>query len=111
MEVETEDSEDCSWDLTNIQKGEFVLLKFATKKTLKFFVGQIEEEPSGSEFLVNFLKMTPRQEFVFPHQKDNSHISADDIVRKLPAPETKMGTARSSSFFKFSVNFHGYNMG
>lgn len=111
MEVESEDGKDFGLDLTNIQKGDFVLIKFATKKTLKFFVGQIEKELEESEFLVNFLKMTPRQDFVFPDQKDESHISANDIMRKLPAPVKKIGTARSSSFFRFSVNFHGYNMG
>ncbi|KAK9710202.1 hypothetical protein QE152_g26188 [Popillia japonica] len=129
MEIESEDSKDFDWDLTNIQKGDFVLVKFATKKAtgikffvghfvlvkfatkkaLKFFVGQIEDELGKSEFLVNFLKMTPRQEFVFPDLKGESHISANDIMRKLPAPETKIGTAISTSFFKFSVNFDGYN--
>jgi hypothetical protein len=108
---EDEESKNFEWIQTDTLKGDYVLVKFATKKTIKFFVGQIETKISESEFLVNFFKKTGPNVFVFPDQKDDSQISLSDIVRKLPAPEKNAETARSSLFFKFSINFDGYNMG
>lgn len=110
---EDEESKNSEWIPTDTLEGDYVLVTFATKKTIKFFVGQIETKMSESEFLVNFFKKTGRNVVVFPDQKDDSQISLSDIVRKLPAPEKNAGTGRSTLLFKFSVNFDGYtrNMG
>jgi hypothetical protein len=79
---EDEESKNSEWIPTHTLEGDYVLVTFATKKTIQFFVGQIETKMSESEFLVNFFKKTGRNVVVFPDQKDDSQISLSDIVRK-----------------------------
>lgn len=97
-------------DPNSIEVHDFVLVRFATKKTLKFFVGQIIEI-TECECLINFLKITENQTFVFPQIKDESYMPKDDIIFKLPTPNNKGGTVRAASIYKFNVSFGGYNIG
>lgn len=106
-----EDEEtDIDWDGYSLDINDFILVKFATKKTLKHFVGQIVDKNGRREYLVNFLKVTSGQKFIFPDRKDESLVTLEDIVLKLPPPIQKAGTARSNAFFKFRINFLGYNL-
>lgn len=99
-------------DLSKILVNDFVLVKFATKTTIKYFVGQ-GEEISENEYFINFLKMIRKYAFVFLEKKDASHVSQEDVILKLPNPKTddKAATVRSASIFKFNVSFDGFNMG
>lgn len=65
-------------------EGDFILVRFASKKLVKYFVGQISSKISDSEYSVNFLKKAPGQRCIFPDVEDTSPISLEDIVMKLP---------------------------
>ena len=99
-------------DLSKILVNDFVLVKFATKTAIKYFVGQVEEI-SENEYFINFLKMIRKYAFVFPEKKDGSHVSQEDVILKLSNPKTddKATTVRSASIFKFNESFDGFNMG
>lgn len=109
--MEEDEQENIDYDTSNLVENDFVLVRFATKKTIKYFVGQISSKISDYEFFVNFLKMAPGQRFIFPDKEDTSSISPKDIILRLPPPIKKAGTSRSNSFYKFCINFENYNMG
>lgn len=99
-------------DGSNISVNDFVLVKLASKKTVKFFVARIEEMICRTEFNVNFCK---KKEFCFkfyiPDIPDISLVDISDIVKKLPHPITTGCTTRALSVVNFSFDFSSYNMG
>ncbi|KAK9696217.1 hypothetical protein QE152_g32037 [Popillia japonica] len=103
---------DVSEDGNDSQKVEvkgFVLVKFATNETVKYFVGQVETIVDPNEMIVNFLRNV-NNKFVFANVKDEAAISREDIVRVLPLPMTTGGTARLKSTYQFNVDFSSYNV-
>lgn len=90
-----------------IKLGDFILVKFCTKKNVKYFIGQVKQvNEFKDEFTIKFLRQGKNESFVWPQVDDVSIVGQHDIERKLPPP---INTRRD--IFKFSVSFEGYQMG
>lgn len=95
-------------NLDNIAVDSFVLVKFPTKKSVKYYVGKILEICS-CEFNVSFLRKQGKN-FLFPTIPDISMVRFDDIVMHLPKPSSTGGTARTQSVHKFPVDFSRFSI-
>lgn len=96
----------------NINNLDFLLIKLASKKTVKYFVGQVNEKISPTEFKVSFLKKrSDSYTFVEPDISDLGSVTTEDIVSKLPQPNIVGGTSRAVQVFRFKFNFMKFNMG
>lgn len=96
---------DITDDVGTVTKHDFVLVKFVTKKTQKYYVGQVLDIEASGEYYVNFMRRKPPGYFfIFPDVQDASQVSADDTI-KLPAPCTVEGDAKVHRMFKFPISF------
>lgn len=88
----------------------FVLVKFPTKRCIKYYVGQIENiNTKFDEYSVNFLRKVGNK-FLFPNVRDEATVTMDDIVIILPPPLNTGGTSRLQTTFRFSIDLSGYNI-
>lgn len=92
-----------------IEKGDFVLVKFCTKKSVVYYAGKIHNSDSD-EFEVQFMRKKLGCKFVFPEQEDISYVEKRDIILKLPTPNISKGTERAKSTFSFDINLSMYNI-
>ena len=90
-EIQLQDESDCDFDtfcdemLQETQEYEkpieaavvsdYVLVKFATKKTLKFFVGLIQEKLPDGDYVVKFLRKTKKSAFYWPEVNFSVHCA------------------------------------
>lgn len=89
--------------------GNFVLVKFLVLKKDIFYVGQITSF-QNEEYEIKFLRRQRNtSSFLFPTVEDISVVEKKDIAAVLPFSSTH-GTARTSSVFKFNVNFANLNV-
>lgn len=96
--------------LDDIKVNGFVLVRFATKKTLKYYIGQVTEiHPQDDEYIVSFLRYQHKK-FVFPLVPDISTIMKSDIEMRLPEPTNTGGTARMNNSFVFPIDLNNYNL-
>lgn len=93
-------------DWVSASISNYVLVKFATKKTLKHYVGQIVSLEEGNKYLVKFLRRKPpRYHFIiFPDVDDVALVPTGDVI-KLPESIQCRGTARINRKYSFSVDF------
>lgn len=98
-----------SSDITSRHEGDWLLVKFATKKTIKYFVAQIQEISDMNEPFVKFARKANSKRkgsvFIFPETDDMSLISNDDIECILPKP----AVCRRGQF-QFPIDFSYYNI-
>lgn len=97
--------------VTNLDKNDFVLVEFQTKKSTKYFLGQIQQKISSTDFEVKFLRKTGPNKFSFPLNEDVSDVMFDSIIAKLPSPTTWGGTERALLSFSFQVDLSMFNIG
>lgn len=84
--------------------GNFVLVRFATKKTILHYIGRVEELTSSS-LTVKFMRRKGRgQIFFFPEVDEVVEVDLLDVIAKLHTP-SQTGTTRTSSIFIFNYNF------
>lgn len=97
-------SQDDLIDDKDPEPDDFVLVKFPTKKTVKFYVGKVLSL-KGNTLEVNFLrrKGLVGSCFTFPIVEDISEVDRTD-VQKLPQPSVS-GTARTADIIKFNHRF------
>lgn len=126
--MELEDSDDCmsftssgssdmeldkiNWESedTEIKPGDFVLVRFCTKRSVLYYVGRVEHSECN-ELKVEFLrKKKGCWKFSFPEQNDTSFVDKRDVMFKLPNPVAFGGTERMKSLFTFKVNLTKYNV-
>lgn len=88
-----------------LKEGDYVLVRFPTKKTVRHYVGQITEAQDQIEYLVKFLRKRGSDAFSFPDTDDLSIVNRQDILVKLPKPLEVRGTSRMKSLIRFSVKF------
>lgn len=103
------EEDDCDLGITDIQKEDYVLVKFPTKKTIKYYIGNIVEVNGNTEFTINFLRKRDNH-FTFPVVKDESIIDIEDVVCKLPVPTKTDGTSRSKEMLHFGIDLSNYNV-
>lgn len=114
---EFSDGQDLVEITESLKVQDYVLVAFRTKKSIKYYVGQITGDNNEDDYKVNFLrKQTEGMKFCFPQIMDKSIVRAEDIVMKLPTPTTSGTTARTTQvfnspstggflFFLFKINF------
>ncbi|KAG5894225.1 hypothetical protein JTB14_002274 [Gonioctena quinquepunctata] len=72
-----------------LKPGKWVLVEFATKKTQKYFIGQIVKI-EGEDLSITFLRKSDgdsnNRTFVWSLQEDESVASENDIAMVLPEP-------------------------
>lgn len=100
----------------NLVAGDFVVIKIATKKTVRHFVAQIEKRiVNENEYLVKYLKRRliineDSFKFFFPGVPETSDVNGNDIIMKLPQPATSGGTSRTMAVLCFNVDLNGLNI-
>lgn len=105
MENEKEE-ENFITGLVNV--NDYVLVRFATKKTVTYYVGKVLETING-EHLINFMRRKkPGYHFVYPDVEDQSLVSEEHVM-KLPPPNFVGGTARSTRKLTFPVKFQKFD--
>lgn len=93
----------------NIFVGNFALVKFLASKKEIFYVGQITSL-QDEEYEIKFLRRKRNtNSFLFPTVEDISVVQKKDIAAVLPSSSSH-GIARTSSVFKFNVNFSNINV-
>lgn len=96
-------------DTENI-KGKWILVKFASKKSIKHFIGQVMESTNDILFKTKFVRKvsglkSENLTFTYPTVEDIYNVSVPDIISILPTPiEGRRGT------LKFNVCFKDYNI-
>ena len=90
-----------------LEPNDFLLLKLATKKTVKYFVGLIREmEPDG--YNTKLLNKRPTcWIFCLPEIEDTIVMDVADIVLKLPRPVVS-GSNCSIVTMVFGMNISGF---
>lgn len=110
-DVVQHDSENLS-----LQVGSFVLVKYARKKSVKHFAGQvIGSNAEDATFTVKFLVQQPSKNvyhFVFPDNDDFDEVPQQDILEVLPPPQMAGGTKRTAKCIIFQgFDFSSFSMG
>lgn len=93
-------------DSNVIHTGEYVLIKFATKKKLVHYVALVEKIVAN-EYSVSYLRRKV-DKFIFPEVPEKYNVDKDDIVMKLPSPTFHAGTARISQKLSFPIDFEKF---
>lgn len=113
FQSESEDNESLQilLDDENINKDDYLLVKFPTKRNLKYYVGLVVGiNDHNDEYEVKFLRKKNPYGFCFPDVDDLGAVLRTDIVSKIPKPTSIKGTSRLSSYIKFDVNFANFNV-
>ncbi|CAH1100669.1 unnamed protein product [Psylliodes chrysocephalus] len=106
----TEEPRDQNCD-GEILVGSFILVKLATKKQVKYCVGQVTDiDNRFKEYSVSFLRKRRENKFSFPDVSDQSTVPPEDIVMSLPTPVSTGGTARVQRYHHFSTDLTNYNL-
>jgi hypothetical protein len=93
-----------------VAEGDYVLVRFATKKTSVYYAGRVQEL-AEDHIMVKFLRRVRQtQQFVFPDEDDTSNVSREDIFWKLPSPSSAIGTKRTANSIRFTVDFATMNV-
>lgn len=72
-------------DGDQIDQGEFLLVQFATKKSIVYYVGHVEGQYGPTEFKIKFLRRRNQSSmFYFPMVDDVASVEISDIIAKLP---------------------------
>lgn len=98
---------DFDFSAENIESGDFLLIKFATKTAIVHYVGRVENE-INSEYEISFLRKRGRG-YVFPNVLDISNVSKEDVVLKLPLPCKSGGSDRLFSIYSFEIDLSSFS--
>lgn len=81
------DDELCSLDETKLNIGDFVVAKFAGKRSVVAFIGHVERI-DRDEYELSFLRRLHQSlTFIYPEKEDKSYVNSNDILLKLKEPE------------------------
>ncbi|KAK9739239.1 hypothetical protein QE152_g9187 [Popillia japonica] len=93
----------------SLSEGNFVLVKFPTKKSIRFYVAKIVNIENLDYYLTYLTKGLGRT-FTYPEKKDDDVKEREDIVMELPKPEILGGTERAFKKFKFNVDLTDFSI-
>lgn len=90
----------------DLKTGDFVVVKYVSKRVVQHYVGRITQEADRFHMLeVRFLVRQPSKKqqdvFSFPEIDDTDDIDIDDIVQKLPEPSAVGATKRTNGLLFF----------
>lgn len=107
--IETEISEK---DFENLEVGElnredYVYVKFKKKQNIEFYVGKICPKDSRyGEFQIKFLKRILGTSKLYEDSDGEFDVNEKDIIKKLPKLKRMTGSNRVSGHLWFQVDFH-----
>ena len=107
------DSDIWTFKKEDLNEGDFLLVKFTSKISVKYFAGKlIQKDVETDSFEVSYLKRQPTKnqniQFIFPEKEDTDTVAFEDIVAKLTKPLSVGGTARSAKQYRFDVDLCDY---
>ena len=85
-------------------EGDFVLVQFATKKIIVYYIAQVLGNCGVNEYEVKFLRKVSKHTFRFPAVEDKASVERGDMVAKLPPSKSLRDV------FSFPYNFHKFDM-
>lgn len=88
-----------------IEVDKWVLVQYATKKSLKHFVGKVIGKGECDDWLIRFLRFK-KSKFIWPNVDDEDLVDSANILKILPQPKED----RRGSGLSFFVKFDGYNI-
>ena len=98
------------------KKGDFILVKFVSKKIVTCYIGKIEQiDEEEGEVQTNFLRRLKLKteyrpmKFTWPEIKDVSWHEVNDILLKLPNPANVGGTSRTAEKLSFSCDLSQFD--
>lgn len=111
MEEEDKELQELQRQVSDIMEGDWALVQFPGKKSVKYYVGLVLPEDNDTEYDELRMKFTRKTifnqnlVFKFPPIDDISHVQKNDIIKLLPQPKIcKRGQIR------FDVSFEGYSV-
>ncbi|KAG5864422.1 hypothetical protein JTB14_019597 [Gonioctena quinquepunctata] len=94
-----------------IEIGDFLLVRFAKKKSIVHYVGKVTSKYGFSEFEIIYLRNeSTSYVFIYSYVEDTASVDIADVMAKLPEPHITKGTSRTASFFSFFFDFDSYNV-
>lgn len=102
--LESETDDELVIGKANLEIGTWVLVAYATKKTVRHFIGEITSRLNEREFEVKYTRKH-RDKFIWPEAEDIDVVQIESIVTALPTPQTSRRGG-----FSFSIKFDGYNL-
>lgn len=95
--------------IDNVSKGDYVLVKFCSKKNVQHFVGQVTDT-DGIVSMVSFFKTIKGSTitFILPDEADICEVDNADILNILPPPQRTGGTSRLSERMSFCIDLEKY---
>ncbi|KAJ8914398.1 hypothetical protein NQ315_017492 [Exocentrus adspersus] len=76
----------------NYELGDHVLVQFSTNKSVRFFVGKIDEIQADDTFIIRFLRKRHSKKedyFVYPEQEDVRVVDSEMIIKKVIARQIR----------------------
>ncbi|KAB0803551.1 hypothetical protein PPYR_00521 [Photinus pyralis] len=102
-------SEDFDHSASCSRVGDYVVVKFTTKRTCLHYVGNIQNVNEQGFYVINFLRRkTNSNTFYYPEETDISEVDFSDIVLRLSPPNNIAGTNRTQKFFNFDIDLSSF---
>lgn len=119
-DVESIESTPCATDsadlilgeIQDVAVGDFVLVKFETKKSVSFYIGIVlNEQDEDGDIEVEFLRKSGKMEgrFIRPNVPDLSSVALTNVKLKLTR-DSSGTTKRTQHIFAFKVNLSSLNV-
>ncbi|XP_039287325.1 uncharacterized protein LOC120351997 [Nilaparvata lugens] len=109
QEEKSDEEYEATLEKKEYKKGDWVLVKFPTKQTVKHFVGEIVDLSDPDEPLIRYVRRVPGTSsasvFRYPENEDVGETQSENILVKLPQPS--LGR-RGELIFK--IRFSTYNV-
>lgn len=94
----------------DFEKGNFILVKISSKKTVMYFVAEICDISNYPVFQIQYLKKQTLSSKFKREDEQLYDIDIEDIVAKLPNPVATSGSARQLECLSFGVDFSSYKV-
>ncbi len=107
--LEDDTMEEADTSDQNIVVGDFVMVRFANKRSVVYSVGQVKGKTDDGDHIVLFMNRKHGNFFIFPDKEDNGGVEVPDMT-KLSQPTIKQGTTRTAGRYTFNFDFDSFNI-
>ncbi|GBM60496.1 hypothetical protein AVEN_212047-1 [Araneus ventricosus] len=91
--------------IKNIFQNDYVVIKLAGKKSVRFYVGVIISQDAFDEYTVKFMRKCGKDKFTFPENDDIAEVDSSNIVNVLSQP-----SLNKREQYVFNENLEHYNL-
>ncbi|GBO09255.1 hypothetical protein AVEN_191868-1 [Araneus ventricosus] len=91
--------------IKNIFQNDYVVIKLAGKKSVRFYVGVIFSQDAFDEYTVKFMRKCGKDKFTFPENDDIAELDSSNIVNVLSQP-----SLNKREQYVFNENLEHYNL-